>query len=210
MKFIYYRHFVDAIMTKDEAKTEAADAMVRDFDDKGEPITRPGILTDNLASPYPNKKAAAAANNGAAPPDLSLMAFARHGGEDYIFALLTSYMEPPGGKDKEVDDAKAYNPYFPNGSVLSMRQQLYDGGIEYKDGTSATVSQQAKDVCNFIKWAGEPWHDQRKRIGIKLIMILPILTFVLVYGKRYVWTFIKSEKLAWRTVKGREKPKSST
>eukprot|EP01031_Cornospumella_fuschlensis_P025724 gene25724-31063_t len=38
---------------------------------------------------------ARAANNGAYPPDLSLMVKARHGGIDYIVALLTGYVEPP-------------------------------------------------------------------------------------------------------------------
>ncbi|RCN28796.1 cytochrome c1 domain protein [Ancylostoma caninum] len=116
-------------MTEEEAKAEAADAVIKDIDDKGNPIERPGILTDRLPDPYPNKKAAAAANNGAAPPDLSLMALARHGGDDYVFALLTGYFDPPAGI--KVDDGKAYNPYFPGG-VISMPQQLFDEGIEYK------------------------------------------------------------------------------
>jgi ubiquinol-cytochrome c reductase cytochrome c1 subunit len=46
-----------------------------------------------------------------------------------------------------VEEGKAYNPYFPNGSVLAMPQQLFDEGIEYKDGTPATMTQQAKDVA---------------------------------------------------------------
>ena len=165
MKFIHYRHFVDVFMTEEEAKADAAEATIQDVDDKGQPITRPGILTDHLPNPYPNKKAAAAANNGAAPPDLSLMALARHGGDDYIFTLLTGYFDPPAGV--KVDEGKAYNPYFPGG-VISMPQQLFDEGIEYKDGTSATQSQQAKDVATFMHWAAEPFHDTRKRWGMKV------------------------------------------
>lgn len=61
------------------------------------PIERPGTLNDSLPNPYPNAKAAAAANNGAVPPDLSLISYARHGGDDYIFSLLTSYFDPPAG-----------------------------------------------------------------------------------------------------------------
>ncbi|VDP06887.1 unnamed protein product [Heligmosomoides polygyrus] len=165
LKFIHYRHFVDTIMTEEEAKAEAADALINDVNDKGAPIQRPGILTDKLPDPYPNKKAAAAANNGAAPPDLSLMSLARHGGDDYIFALLTGYFDPPAGI--KIDDGKAYNPYFPGG-VISMPQQLYDEGIEYKDGTPATQSQQAKDVATFMHWCAEPYHDTRKRWGLKV------------------------------------------
>ena len=204
MKYLRYRHFVDVFMTEEEAKREAADALINDIDDKGNAIQRPGILTDPMPNPYPNVKAAAAANGGAAPPDLTLMSLARHGGDDYIFALLTSYFDAPAGV--KVDEGKAYNPYFPGGGVISMPQQLFDEGIEYKDGTPATVSQQAKDITSFLHWASEPYHDKRKRYGLKTLVLIPIVAFVLVYGKRWAWTFIHSQKFVWRTVKGREPP----
>lgn len=204
MKFIHYRHFVDTIMTEEEAKSEAAEATINALDDTGKPIQRPGILTDSLPNPYANKKAAAAANNGAAPPDLSLMALARHGGDDYIFALLTGYFEAPAGV--KVDEGKAYNPYFPGG-VISMPQQLFDEGIEYKDGTPATQSQQAKDVSAFMHWCAEPFHDTRKKWALKIAAFIPFVAVVLIYGKRHIWTFTKSQKFAWKPVKGREPPK---
>ncbi|CAD6184595.1 unnamed protein product [Caenorhabditis auriculariae] len=204
MKFIHYRHFVDTIMTEEEAKAEAADALINDVDDRGAPIQRPGILTDKLPAPYPNKKAAAAANNGAAPPDLSLMSLARHGGDDYVFSLLTGYMEAPAGI--KVDDGKAYNPYFPGG-VISMPQQLFDEGIEYKDGTPATMSQQAKDVSAFMHWCAEPFHDTRKKWALKIAALIPFVAVILVYGKRHFWSFNKSQKFIFKTVKGREPPK---
>lgn len=207
MKFIHYRHFVDVFMTEAEAKAEAAEAIINDIDDKGQPIQRPGTVNDTLPDPYPNKKAAAAANNGAAPPDLSLMSLARHGGDDYIYALLTSYIEPPAGV--KVDDGKAYNPYFPGG-VISMPQQLFDEGIEYTDGTPATQSQQAKDVATFMHWCAEPFHDTRKKWALKIAALVPFVVAVLVYGKRHIWTFTKSQKFAWRTVKGREPPTKSS
>lgn len=49
--------------------------------DIGEYFMRPGKLSDTVPAPYPNEEAARAANNGAYPPDLSLMANARHNGE---------------------------------------------------------------------------------------------------------------------------------
>jgi ubiquinol-cytochrome c reductase cytochrome c1 subunit len=91
MKYIRYRHFIDAFMTEDEAKAEAAEIEVDCIDDKGMPAKRPGLVNDFLPSPYPNMKAAEAANNGAEPPDLSLMGWAREGGDDYVFNLLTGF-----------------------------------------------------------------------------------------------------------------------
>lgn len=205
LKYVHYRQFVDTFMTLDEVKAEAFEASIPDINDKGQPIVRPGTVNDVLPSPYPNKKAAAAANNGAVPPDLSLMAMARHGGDDYLFALLTGYFDAPAGV--KIDEGKAYNPYFPGG-VISMPQQLFDEGIEYKDGTFASQSQQAKDVTSFLHWTSEPFHDKRKLWALKILAITPIVVFVLVYSKRHSWSFLKSQKYAWRSVKGREPPKS--
>lgn len=203
LEYIKYRHFIDTIMTKEEAKAEAAEATIDDLDDKGKPIKRPGVITDGLPNPYPNERAAAAANGGSAPPDLSLMTLARHGGEDYIFALLTSYMDPPAGV--QVDDGKAFNPYFPGG-VIAMPQQLFDEGVQYKDGTPATISQQAKDVSEFLVWCAQPFHDTRKKIALKMLIVLPFLTVCLLYAKRYTWTYIKHSKRYFVSVKGREPP----
>ena len=68
----------------------AEDTDVQDGpNDEGEMYERPGKLSDYLPSPYPNEEAARFANNGAYPPDLSLIMKARHAGPDYVFALLT-------------------------------------------------------------------------------------------------------------------------
>jgi len=201
LKYLRFRHFINHFMSEDEAKAEAFEAQIDDFDDKGQPIKRPGLPNDYIPSPYLNKEAAAAANNGAAPPDLTLIELARHGGEDYIFSLLTSYFDPPAGI--AVDEGKAYNPYF-YGGVIAMPQQLFDEGIDYQDGTPATISQQAKDVSTFLRFTAEPYHDSKKKIAWKLIMFMPILAFVLIYAKRRVWTFIHSQKFIYRTIKGRE------
>ena len=202
-KYVRYRHFIDTFMTEEEAKAEAAEALIDDLDENGQIYKRPGLLNDFLPSPYPDKKAAAAANNGAAPPDLSMMSQARHDADNYIYHLLTGYgFDVPEGV--LVEEGKAYNPYFPNGSVLAMPQQLFDDGIEYKDGTPATMSQQAKDVTTFLRWASESFHDDRKKYFIKIALVLPIIVFVLLYQKRHVWSTIKSEKVFHWTIKGRE------
>jgi ubiquinol-cytochrome c reductase cytochrome c1 subunit len=99
---------------------------------------RPAKLSDKFPSPYANEQQARAINNGALPPDLSLITKARRNGEDYIFALLTGYREPPAGVT--LANLQYYNPYFPGGKI-GMGVQLIDGGVEFPDGTPATASQ---------------------------------------------------------------------
>jgi len=199
LNYICYRNLVGVCMTEDEAKAEAAEVMVMDGpDDSGEMFERPGKLADKFPDPYPNEISAKNANNGALPPDLSFITSARHGGEDYIFQILTSYHEPPAGVT--LAEGQAYNPYF-QGGVLGMAQQLYDEGIEYEDGTPATVSQQAKDVSTFLRWCAEPEHDDRKRMGAKCLAIAGILFAISVFYKRHKWTVIKTRKFAFKPPK---------
>jgi len=208
LRLMAYRHFVNAFMTDEEAKKEAAEIMVTDGpDDAGKMFERPGKLFDFLPKPYPNDKAAAAANNGAVPPDLSLITLARHGGEDYIFSILTGYQdqEPPAGM--KLGPGQAYNPYFLNG-VLGMPQQLFDEGVEFEDGTPATMSQQAKDVTTFLVWSSDIFHDTRKLWVLKLAVMTPVFAFFIVYWKRHLGTFLHSRKNAFLQLKGRRPPKS--
>ena len=58
-------------------------------------VERPGRPTDRFKAPFANAQAARAANNGALPPDLSLITKAREGGADYLHAVLTGYREQP-------------------------------------------------------------------------------------------------------------------
>lgn len=195
MKYIAYRNLVGVTHTEAEAKAEAEESMVRDGpDDQGNYFMRPGKLSDYLPSPYPNEEAARAANNGAYPPDLSYICSARHGGEDYIFALLTGYVDAPAGI--VLREGQYYNPYFPGGAI-SMAQALYNEVIEYEDGTPATASQCAKDVGAFLKWASEPEHDDRKRMIIKAFGIFSLLCALSYYMKRFKWSAIKSRKISF-------------
>jgi len=151
--------------------------------DEGEIEKRPGKLSDYVPSPYKNDEAARAANNGALPPDLSLMVKARHGGCNYIFSLLTGYPEePPAGA--VVQSGLNFNPYFP-GTGIAMARVLYDGLVEYEDGTPATTSQMAKDVVEFLNWSAEPEMDERKRMGWKVMAIGSVLFALSVWVKRY-------------------------
>lgn len=160
LNLIAYRNFVGTIYTEEEAKVLAGRIEVEDGPgDDGEMFERPGKLSDQLPAPYQNEQQARSINNGANPPDLSLIIKARHGREDYLFALLTGYRDPPAGV--VCGPGQYYNAYFPGGKI-GMPKQLVDGGVEYTDGTPATESQMAKDVCEFLAWAAEPEADERK------------------------------------------------
>jgi hypothetical protein len=172
------------MMTVDEAKALAEE---NEYDtepnDEGEIEKRPGKLSDYIPSPYKNDEAARAANNGALPPDLSLIVKARHGGCNYIFSLLTGYPEePPAGA--VVQSGLNFNPYFP-GTGIAMARVLYDGLVEYDDKTPATTSQMAKDVVEFLNWAAEPEMDDRKRMGWKVMAVGSVLFALSVWVKRY-------------------------
>lgn len=207
MDQIYFRHFVNIFLTEEEAKEEAAEYEIADVDqDSGKNIMRPRKLFDKLPRPYENDIQAKVANNNALPPDMSWITRARHGNESYIFALLTGYTDPPEGV--ELGEGQAYNPYFAGG-VISMAQQLFDDMLDYKDGTPATQSQMAKDVSTFLTWVAEPEQDTRKRMALKSLILLPIVTVIVLYYKRYFWSGIKSERHIFRTLRGREPPKSS-
>uniref|UniRef100_A0A6G1SQA4 Cytochrome c1, heme protein, mitochondrial n=1 Tax=Aceria tosichella TaxID=561515 RepID=A0A6G1SQA4_9ACAR len=197
LNYVHYRSMVDVFLTEEEARLEAADVMIEDGpDDTGNMYMRPGKLSDHVPGPYKNQEAARAANNGAYPPDLSLIVIARDGGEDYIFSLLTGYTDPPAGM--VLEDGQYFNPYFLDGGI-GMAQALYDEVIEYTDGTPASASQLAKDVTTFLAWCSMPEHDERKLMAMKfLIVALPIMGACW-YWKRHTWIQLKTRKIALKT-----------
>jgi len=188
-----FRNLVDVCLTEAEAEALAGETDVTDGpNEEGEMFERPGKLFDKLPKPYANDQAARAANNGALPPDLSLMVKARPRAEDYVFALLTGYKEPPAGVT--VREGLYYNPYFPGGAI-GMPPPLMNGQVEYEDGTEPTVSQLASDVTTFLCWAAEPEHDERKRMGIKALFLITLAIIPSAYFKRLTWAPIKSRKI---------------
>ena len=146
---------------------------------------RAAIPSDMWPAPYPNDNAARASNNGALPPDLSLMVDARAGGADYLYALLSGYHETPQGK--EIGEGMYYNAYYP-GNQIAMPSPLVEDGVEYGDGTSATLVQQARDVTAFLAWATEPNMEQRKRMGVMVIIFLLVMTVLFYYSKKKIWS----------------------
>ncbi|EAU90205.1 hypothetical protein CC1G_05743 [Coprinopsis cinerea okayama7 len=198
---IAWRNLVGVSHTVDEARAMAEEVEYTDGpDSEGEMFQRPGKLADYMPAPYPNEEAARASNGGAYPPDLSLIVKARHGGADYLFSLLTGYIDPPAGV--EIREGMNYNPYFPGGAI-SMARVLFDGLVEYEDGTPATTSQMAKDVTTFLAWAAEPEHDERKKTGIKAVIIFSTLFALSLYVKRFKWNVIKNRKIVYNPPAGK-------
>jgi ubiquinol-cytochrome c reductase cytochrome c1 subunit len=155
------------------------------FDEKGNRLKRPGIPADHFPPPFANEQAARAANNGALPPDLSIIVKARAGGPDYVYSILTGFQEkPPAGF--KVLEGKYFNPYFA-GWNISMPPPLSDKQVTYSDGTKATVDQMAKDVVTFLSWAAEPTTEERKRTGFAVMLFLLLLSGLLYLSYRRVW-----------------------
>jgi ubiquinol-cytochrome c reductase cytochrome c1 subunit len=188
MNQLYYRNLAALGFSDAEIKAIAAEYTVIDGpNDQGEMFERPARPSDRFKAPFPNEKAAAAANNGATPPDLSLITKARHGGPDYIYSLLTGYKEPP--PNMQMPSGMSYNEMF-HGHLIAMPPPLSDGAVTYADGTPATVPQMARDVTSFLAWAAEPEMETRKRIGLKVLAYLLLMAGVLYAYKRKVWAAV--------------------
>ena len=176
----------------EEAKAIAAQFEVEDGPNSdGEMFMRPARLSDKFAKPYPNVEASTAANGGAYPPDMSVLAKARPGGADYIYSLLLGYEEAPAGF--ELDDGVYYNKYMP-GNKIKMSAPISDGLVEYADGTQATTAQMAKEVTNFLVWASEPHLESQHRMGFKAIIYLIILLTLVYMSKQKVWSRFGSKE----------------
>ena len=189
MKLLYYRDLLDIGFSEEEVKVIASEYTVLDGpNDEGEMFERDGMPSDQFANPYANIKAARAANNGAYPPDLSLIVKARPKGADYVKALLLGYVDPP--KDMTIPSGQHYNKYMA-GNLIAMTSPLSDGLVEYDDGTQNSMDQMSTDVTTFLAWAAEPSLEDRKRMGLKVILFLIVL-FVLAYiSKQQIWRDIK-------------------
>jgi cytochrome c1 len=212
MRFLAYRNLGEPggpHFTKEEVAALAAEIQVADgFNDQGEPVLRPGKPSDYFQWRFKNDKEAAASFNGAVPPDLSVMAKARtverevawyafpfvmakdlftqyqEQGPDYIYSVLTGYVDPPAGF--KLNEGLNYNRAFP-GHQIAMPQPLTDGVVDYEDGTPNTLDQEAKDVVAFLQWAAEPTLVERKKLGLWVLVYLGIIAVLLFISKKTLW-----------------------
>ena len=194
MKYVSYRNLVEKggpEFTEAQAKAIAASFEVTDGPNAdGEMFTRPGKLSDKFVMPYENVKAAQAANGGAYPPDMSVLVKARSGGADYIYSLLQGYEDPPIGIT--LDEGVHYNKFM-YGNKIKMANPLSDGLVEYGDGKNASVEQMSKDVTTFLMWAAEPHLEARHKMGFKAILYLIILTILVYFSMKKIWSRIETE-----------------
>jgi ubiquinol-cytochrome c reductase cytochrome c1 subunit len=194
MKYLSYRNLAEKGGPEFpiiQAKAIAASFEVVDGPNAdGEMFTRPAKLSDKFVMPYENEKAAQAANGGAYPPDMSVLVKARGGGVDYIYSLLQGYEDAPSGVT--LDEGVHYNKYM-YGNKIKMSAPLSDGIIEYGDGTVASVEQMSKDVTTFLMWAAEPHLEARHRMGFKAIVYLIILTVLVYFSMKKIWSRVESE-----------------
>ena len=189
MRLMSYRNLSALGYNQNELKALAAQFEVKDGpNDDGEFFTRPGRPSDKFVSPYENENAGRAANGGAYPPDLSLIVKARPDGANYLHALLIGYEEAP--KEVKVPDGMYYNKYY-SGNLIAMPQPLYEDGVDYFDGTKASEKQMAKDVTAFLAWAAEPEMEERKKLGVIVVLFLFIFSLLAYFSMKQVWAPIK-------------------
>ena len=185
MHLLHYRDLEGLGLNEEQIKAFAATFTVpQGLNDQGEPKDGPATPANQFRSPFANDIAARAANNGALPPDLSLIVNAREGGADYIYSLMTGYADPPA--DFKMQDGMNYNRYFP-GHQVAMPRPLTDGRVTYTDGTPTSTDQEARDVATFLTWAANPEMVERKAMGVRIILFLILLTGVTYAVKRKIW-----------------------
>ncbi len=195
MNLMSYRNLQEVGFSEAKVKEIAASVTVMDGpNDAGDMFERPGKPSDTFKAPFANEQAARASNNGALPPDLSLIARSRAGkgfgayeGADYIHGVLTGYEEAPAGF--HLNDGMNYNKGFA-GHQIAMPNPLSGGAVTYEDGTQASVDQMARDVAVFLTWAGEPNYESRIRTGLKAMLFLVAFTLIAYAAKRKVWASI--------------------
>lgn len=199
LRLVAFRNLADLGYSEDEVKAIAANWPIEtpDIDpNTGEASTRPSIPADKFPKPFANNVAAAAANNNAIPPDLSLITKARGGGAPYIYSLLTGYAEVPA----ELPEANRpgsglhYNPYFANLNIAMAPPITADGQVTYSDETEATLSQMAEDVSAFLIWTAEPSLIKQKQTGWAVLAFLLIATILAFLSYKSIWADVKSEK----------------
>ncbi len=188
LKHVAYRSLNGLGYNKDQINRIAAQFQTDDVpNEEGEILKRKAIYSDYFVEPYENYNAAKVANNGAYPPDLSLMVKARKDGANYIRSLLLGYTDAPDG----FDVGEGYYNKYMAGNIIAMPQPLYGDDVEYKDGTNASLEQEVNDLVTFLTWTSMPDLEDRRSAGLKVIFFLFIMTIVFYLSYRKIWSELK-------------------
>lgn len=202
LRLVAFRNLAELGYNEDEVKAIAANWPIEtpDIDPAtGEMSTRPSLAADKFPKPFANDVAAAAANNNAIPPDLSLITKARSGGAPYIYSLLTGYVTDAGELAKLPEDERPgpglhHNPYFANQNLAMAPPLTTADQVSYSDGTNASINQMAQDVSAFLVWTAEPTLEKRHQAGWPVIAFLIFATLLAYLSFRTIWADVKAEK----------------
>jgi len=94
---------------RNQVKSLIKDIQVPDLGDDGQPLERPARLSDHFKKPFPNPAAAAAANNGKAPPDLSLIVQEAREGRSRTMSMASSRATCPYDTSSRPEQIKEFN-----------------------------------------------------------------------------------------------------
>ena len=201
LKYVAFRDLAGLGYSEGQIKAEAASWQVPGINpDTGEATFRPGLPTDYFPAPYPTAVAAAAANNNAVPPDLSLMTQARHHGPEYVYSLLTGYGPVPAELTAEFPEFETptglhFNRYFPNLNLAMAPPLTADGQVTYAEGNPApTIRQMASDVAAFLTWTAEPNLVERRQTGWPVLGFLIFATILAFLAKKQIWSGAKPRR----------------
>jgi ubiquinol-cytochrome c reductase cytochrome c1 subunit len=188
LKNVAYRSLQELGYNKDQVNNIAAQFLINDLpNDDGEILKRKARDSDHFVEPYENDQIAKISNNGAYPPDLSLMVKARKDGANYIRSLLLGYVDAPSN----IDVGEGYYNKYMAGNIIAMPQPLYGDDVIYKDGTIPTLEQEVVDITTFLTWAAMPDLEKRRAAGIKVLIFLLVMTFFFFFSYRKIWRDLK-------------------
>ncbi|PPR30658.1 MAG: Cytochrome c1 [Alphaproteobacteria bacterium MarineAlpha9_Bin2] len=188
LKFIAYRNLTSLGYSREEIKNMASEYEIEDGpNSEGEMYLRPAVSSDNFIDPYANINMAKFMNNGAAPPDLSLIVKARNYGSKYVYSLLMGYKDIPDNFDSLNG---YYNKFYP-GHIIAMPQPLYGDDVEYLDGTISSLEQEVIDITTFLTWTSHPEMVDRKKMGFKVLVFLIFMTGLLFLSYKKIWKPVK-------------------
>jgi cytochrome c1 len=98
------------------------------------------------------------------------------------------YAEAPQGFT--LASGQYYNRFM-SGNRIAMAAPLGDDFIDYKDGSPKTLDQYSSDIAAFLTWTAEPYMIERKRMGMRVMLYVGIMTLIFYLNYRLVKKKVK-------------------